>query len=152
MGGVPTTYTDETPIGLPGNIATGEPNDRSTRVIETGSGAVAFGVAVVAGTADQTAKLPTATGQDFVGVACVDKNIPVGNGEDQYVAGDNALVLYRGCVYVTVSEAVAYRDPVAFNFTTGAFGTTDDATTDLVANGVWESSAASGQVAKLRLK
>ena len=140
---VQSNYTAAQAVGLPGQPADMLRYDAVSRIVEDAT--LAYGIAVIKGTADNEVKI----GDDgiFIGLTVKDvTNIPE---VDTYVAGDTAGLMIRGTMWVTVSGnvtagAVVYRTPT---------GTLNATSTDnvLVANAIWEDTASSGALARIRL-
>lgn len=133
------TYTTSNEVGYPGMIADGAAKDVSSRVIETA--AVAFGLAVGAGTADGSAKLG---GTGFEGIAIADKS----QEQDSYAVGDVAGIMRKGTVWVTASTDVDPTDPVTFTAATGVIGA-GLATT--IAGAKFETTATAGNLVRVYL-
>jgi len=127
-------------LGYAGMIAdTSGPKDVASRKIETA--AVAFGLAVGAGTADGSAKLG---GAGFQGITVADK----AQVADEYPVGSVAGVIRKGPVWVTVSVDVDPSDPVTFTAATGVIGA-GLATT--IAGAKFETTATAGNLARVYL-
>jgi len=89
---------------------------------------IPFGSAVVkrtgAGTTDQSAMLPSGSGQLFLGVAeRIHSNVDPVNATDVITPGSVMTVGRRGLYIVAVEGAVAVGDPVYFRHASGAGGT-----------------------------
>lgn len=115
------------------------PRDVASRTIETA--AVAFGLAVGAGTADGSAKLG---GAGYQGITVADKT----RTADEYAVGEVAGVKRKGAIFVTASTAVTPADPVTFTAATGVIGA-GLATT--IANAKFEGSASAGDLVRVYL-
>lgn len=137
-------YNDRAPIATVGQCADMTTADTVSRICETGP--IGFGLAVIKGTTDKQALLGAAG--VFVGVTVEDKTL-LPDDADQYVAGGAMCVATRGHWYVTAGEAVAYGDAV-YRTAAGVLNKTASGNT-LVANARWESTAASGALAIIRL-
>lgn len=136
------TYTTENALGYPGMIAEGQAiKDVASRVVETA--AVAFGLAVGKGTADESCKLG---GTGFEGITVADK----AQEADQYAVGDMAGVIRKGTVWVTASVSVVPGDAVYFVAATGEI--TNVATANVaIPNGSFETTATAGNLVRLHL-
>ncbi|MEO1948489.1 hypothetical protein [Thioclava sp.] len=97
----------------PGMIAETQFKDVYSKAVETA--AVAFGLAVGAGTADGSVKLG---GAGFEGITVADKS----RDADQFDVGEIAGVMKKGTIWVTASTDVAPTDDVTFTAATGAIG------------------------------
>jgi len=76
---------------------------------------VAFGLAVGAGTADESAKL---SGTGFAGVTVADKAQTTGD----YQVGSTAGVINKGTIWVVAATVVTPASVVTFTVATGAIG------------------------------
>lgn len=122
-----------------------------TRQVE-GAAGLGFGVVAVKGTGDRQVKA-AAAGAAYAGITLLDPTVaPLTQptNPDQYPAGDIAQVMLKGTVWVVAGEAVAAMDPVYFVPATGALMKTATANT-LIPGARWDTSAASGALAVLRL-
>lgn len=133
------TYTDSFEAGFPGMVADHSLKDVSSRVIE--NAVVAFGLAVGAGTADESARLG---GTGFEGIAVADKS----RDADQYDVGEVAGIMRKGSIWVTASTNVDPSDPVTFTAATGVIGA-GLATT--IANAKFETTATAGNLVRVHL-
>ena len=149
---IQTTYTGME-AGFAGQIANIIPYVTVSKVSEGGYG---FGLAVVRGTADNQAKLPSATGQDFQGVSVYTLGA-YAQSDDVSAYGDEEVstVLKKGFIWVITEEAVVPGDDVFFRHTAGAGGTVigsfrssaDTATADQITGATFESTAGAGEIA-----
>ena len=111
---VGATYPARMPVGYPGMIADLSLHDVVSKVVETA--AVAFGLAVGAGTADGSCKLG---GTGFEGIVTDDKT----RMADSFAVGEYASVAKKGVIWVTASTAgVNPAAPVTFTAATGVIG------------------------------
>lgn len=105
------TYDTNMAVGYAGMLAEGQPaRDVSSKVVE--NAAVAFGLAVGAGSADGSCRLG---GTGFLGITVADKS----RDEDEYDIGEVAAVIRKGTIWVAVGVAVADTDAVYFVAATG---------------------------------
>ena len=105
------TYDTNQAVGYAGMIAEGQPSrDISSKVVE--NAAVAFGLAVGAGSADGSCRLG---GTGYLGITVADKS----RDEDEFDIGEMAAVMRKGTVWVAVAVAVADTDTVYFTAATG---------------------------------
>lgn len=140
---VQSTYTASQAVGLPGQPADMLRYDAVSRLVEDAT--LAYGVAVIQGTADNEVKVGAAG--NFIGISVKDvTNIPE---TDNYVAGDTAAVMVRGTMWVTVSGNVTAGAAV-YRTSAGTLNATSSGNT-LVANAIWEDTATSGNLARVRL-
>jgi hypothetical protein len=104
-------YIARPAAGYPGMIAEGQPSrDVASKVVE--NAIVAFGLAVGAGTADNSVRLG---GTGYIGITVADKT----RTADSYAVGEMAAVIRKGTVWVNVPVAVADTDAVYFVAATG---------------------------------
>lgn len=144
-------YKAEMDAGVAGAIVNTENKNIISRTVETDTG-IAFGMPVVQGANDKGIRASKATDTAFVGITVLDRTATDLNGNG-FAKFESARVLDRGVIWVTVSEAVVAGDPVAVTVATGAFAkTVAGATTVAMANAIYDTSAASGGIAQLRLK
>lgn len=105
------TYTGRTELGYAGMIAESQVvRDVASKAVE--NAAVAFGLAVGAGTADGSCRLG---GTGYLGITVADKT----RAEDEYQIGEMAGVMRKGTIWVNVPVAVADTDTVYFIPATG---------------------------------
>lgn len=145
MPAVQTTYNSRLSNGLPGQIANTEADTNVISRAVEGSSGIGFGIPVIRGT-DPENQVKIGAAGTFVGITVRDP----GGTEDKYAQYDTAAVLTRGVIWVTAGEAVTAGDAV-YRTAAGALNKTSTSNT-LIANAEWESSAASGALARIRLK
>lgn len=152
MPAVQTSYSETMRPALAGMIADTTPQTILSRVVESATG-MAFGIVACKGTGDRQVK-PAAVAAPFVGITVADQTIqhvsPPASSPDFYPDKDICNVLVQGAIWVTAGEAVVAGDPVYFVPATGALMKTATANTQIV-GARWETSAASGALAILRL-
>lgn len=138
-------YKSAMAAAVAGMMANQEPKNLISREIEDADG-VGFGIPVFQGTDDhQIVK----DGTVVRGVTVIDKNRPAEQG-DAYVEGDTVAVMVKGVVWVTAGANVAAGEPVYLDGTTKAF--TNVATDNVaVSRAIFDSSASSGELVKVRL-
>ena len=120
-----------------------------SRRVETAEG-IGFGRAVVEGSDYDCVVVPMAVDGAFRGLTVRDATLPRSNG-DSYLEDDEAPLMVTGSLWVVVHEPVEAGDTVSFEIGTGALGTIVDERHDVIAGAIWDSSAAPGQIAKVRL-
>lgn len=145
MPAVQTTYADNLSNGYPGMVADMGLQDVISRDVEDAAG-IAFGLPVVQGTADRQCKVAAAG--VFLGITIRDTTRDQ-RDLDKVAQRASAGILTRGVVWVTAGEAVAAGDAV-YRTAAGVLNKTSSGNT-LIANARWETSAANGALAKLRL-
>lgn len=147
---VQSTYLDNMAAAYLGMIANGEPNVLISREVETVAG-VGFGVPVKQGTADNQCDVLEAGDTEVVGITVRDQSTT----EDTFALNDSALLMRKGVMWVTVTDAggVAAGDPVWVTLATGVFSNADVGSAGglHLAGCRWESSAANGALAKIRV-
>lgn len=146
MGAVQTTYSNTIAKGFEGEVADLALSDVLSFNSEV-AGGIAFGRAVVVGTADKSCKIAQAGA--FLGVSVRDITLPPSRG-DVYAQGDSVAVMSKGLIWVKVTEAVNYGD-APYRANDGTFNKTAGGTNTAIANGRYESSAAANGLALLRL-
>lgn len=120
-----------------------------SRTVETAAG-LAFGKPVQRGAADGGCKaIGDGSATTFLGVSLRTQSRDANNG-DIFAQREDARIADKGVIWVTVGANVAAGDPVYY--TTAGVWTNASSGNVLVANAVWDSTAASGARAKLRLK
>lgn len=148
MPAIQTTYTAKHAVAYDGMIADITPETVVSRTVE--GAAIAFGRAVSQGAADYGIVAAQTTPTKFVGFAVRDQAQP-GSSVDSYAVGATAGVLTEGAIWLKPYEIVAAGDPVYFVTATGAIGKTAASST-LVPNARWETSAAANGLAIVRIK
>lgn len=119
---IQTTYSENIRAGLPG-LVVGSDYNIDTGNVETAAG-IGFGLAVSQGAADKGIIIG-GTLAGFRGITVRDVTLESAQA-DEYSQYQNAGVLVRGKIWVTVGAAVAAGDPVHFVAATGAFTNTGD--------------------------
>lgn len=146
MAFVQSTYSENIAVALPGMAADADIS-ADTRIVETAAG-IGFGVAVSQGTSDKECLIGGASAAVFVGVTLRS----ITGDADSYDQYDNASVITRGDVWVTVAGDVTAGGDVTFKDTTGALSSAAAGANDFaIAGARWMTSASSGDLAKLRL-
>lgn len=156
MPNVQFSYSGNLAPGYEGMVANMEVTNIISRNVET-AGGIGFGKPAYQGTNDQGI---AATGSILRGVTVVDHftrpaayapnpaNAAASSG-DAYAQGDTASIATRGVVWVVVSGAVTAGAP-AYLTSGGAWSATATSNT-AVPNAIFDSSAANGGLAKLRI-
>lgn len=134
------TYASEMDVAFAGMIAESQAvKDVASKSVETA--AVAFGLAVGAGTADGSVKLG---GTGYIGIAVADKS----RDADSYAVGEVAGVIRKGTVWVLASTNVAPTDPVTFTAATGVIGA---GLVTTIAGAKFETTATAGNLVRVYL-
>lgn len=141
---IQATYADRLALGYTGQVADMSLSEIMSREVETAS--IGFGVAVIQGAADHGCR--TGAAGVFLGITVRDIALDPTNA-DLYTVGDTAAILTRGTMFVTAGEAVVAGDLV-YRTTAGVLNKTAIGNT-LVANARWDTSAANGELARIRL-
>lgn len=109
------TYVEKFPLAYAGMVADTIPHIIVSKTVEDST--IAFGLAVGAGSADQSVKLG---GTGFQGVTVADK----AQTQDYYLEDGQAGVMRKGRVWVTVGAAVTPTSTVYFTPSTGVITST----------------------------
>lgn len=145
MGAVQSTYASRLSAGHVGEIADLGESNVISRDVET-AGGIGWGLAVIQGTADNQCELGAAGA--FLGITVRDIAVDATRG-DKYAQYDCAAIINEGVIWVTAGEAVVAGDAV-YRTAAGALNKTAAGNT-LIANARWETSAALGALAQIRL-
>lgn len=145
-GPVQTTYDRYAQPAVNGMLASAINWDADTRIVETDDG-IGFGLAVSQGTEDRGCIIG---GSSFVGLTRLDPTVIRSESltVDMYPQYDNAGILVKGDLWVTVYGDVSANDAVYYNSTTGRLGQSGGT---LIEGARWMTSAASGELAVVRL-
>ncbi|PHP66542.1 hypothetical protein CSC94_12695 [Zhengella mangrovi] len=150
---VQTTYSDKMAAAFNGMIANEEPSVLISRTVET-SGGVGFGIPVIQGSTDDGCDEVAASTDAVIGITCRDQSVNPA-AADTFGEGASALLMRSGVIWVTVTDAggVAAGDPVWVKVADGTFSNADVGTDGSLklAGCRWESSAANGGLAKIRV-
>lgn len=115
--------------------------------------ALGFGLPAARGTADRTAR-PVTTGDvaaDIEGISVRNQALDATNPNATQV-GYSAPIMLTGTIWVTVGEAVAAGDPVLVTVADGTITKTAGAGKVALPDAYFETSAANGALAVVRLK
>ena len=145
MPAVQSTYPSRLSSGHVGELADLGESDVISREVQA-AGGIGFGLAVIQGTADNQATIGGAG--IFLGISVRDPAVDATRG-DKYNQYDNVAIMRNGVIWVTAGEAVNFGDAV-YRTSTGTLNKTSAGNT-LVANARWDSTAANGALAKVRL-
>lgn len=156
---VQTAYTAEHLPGFEGQRVDLTLFNVTSKVSEVGS--VPFGRAVVRGTGDDGANLPTASGQAFVGITELTSAFTVDyDGTHQYHQYQEMNVVDFGEIYVYTEQSVVPGDVVYFRHTAdtapldvvGRFRKdSSGGDADLIQGASFETTTAAGGIAKVKL-
>lgn len=156
---VQTSYTAEHAAAFEGQTADLGVKNIISRVAESSD--IAFGRAVVRGTADNQALLPSATGQSFLGVTCMttawSENASDLHLYEQY---REMNIINFGEIYVYTEQSVVPGDSVYFRHTAdtapldvvGRFRKdTSGGDADQIIGATFETTTAAGGLARIRI-
>lgn len=134
---IQTQYKETLDAGRAGALVNTEPKTLISRNAEA---VIGFGLPVEQGAADSGVVL--SAGGAVLGITVRERS----TDDDQFAVGDSARVMTTGVIWVTAGAAVAAGDPVhavgtVFNNTGGV----------AIANARYDSSAASGELVKVRI-
>lgn len=142
---VQTTYGTNIAAAVAGMVANSELANVISRVLQ--HAVVGFGVGVFQGTADNQVT-PDGDGRKFRGVTVLDPTVRP-ELTDQFAVGDTVPVMTKGVIWVTVVGSVV-AGAAAYVGDDGEFSSAASGNT-AIPNAIWDSSAANGELAKLRL-
>ena len=154
---VQDSYTVNHAVGFEGGVVDMSLHNIISKIAEGSD--IAPGLAVTRGTGDNQANLPSATGEDFMGIT-TSTTAGQANGLDVFTYEENSAmnVLDEGRIYVICEDGCVPGDDVFFRHTTGtgtvigAFRTdADTATADQITGATFESTAAVGAIAIVKL-
>ncbi len=155
---VQTAYALEHEEGFVGQCADLQLTNILSRSVEGAESD--FGLGVVRGTADDQCILASATGGSFVGITVRTlAGIADTAGDRKYQVGESANLIDEGVIYAICEDGCVPGDDVFFRHTTGT-GTVigalrtdaDTATADQIANAVWVTITAAGEIGRVKLK
>ena len=126
-----------------GMIADASLRDAASRQVEGGD--IGWGIVVSQGTADDGIVIG---GDAPIGITVADRT----RLADKYVTGETASVLRTGAIWVTVYEAVNANNAVLYKEADGTCGKTAGAGIAALPNAVYETSAALGGLARVRIR
>lgn len=150
MPAVQTSYPTTLRPAVAGMKADMTPEVTISRIVENASG-IGFGLAVTQGTGDRQVRLG---GTAFVGVTLMDQavvHLTQQANPDFYPDKDTAVIMQKGTIWVVATTAVTAQAPAYFVPATGAI-TGDPTGNTAIPNAVFETSAAQGALAVLKLK
>lgn len=152
MPAILTTYRQYMRSAIQGMIADETPVTIATRVVQT-AGGIPFGAIACQGTNDNQI-IVAAANKVYVGVTVINPaaipSTPTVT-QNQYNFDDDAAVMLRGTVWVTVNVTVTAGAAAGFDPATGNFNLSTTSGATAIPNGRYDTSAASGSLAKLRL-
>jgi hypothetical protein len=157
------TYKQYFDAAMPGNFAhTSTLDDWISKMTDT---AITFGLGVVRGAKDRSVKVPSATGQDFIGI--VRRTLARSNA-DNVEDGASEVdtfhdIITNGYVHVVCEDGCSPGDDVFLRHTVnaaltpGSFRTDGDAieatdSADQITSATWETTTAAGEIGIVKLK
>ncbi|WP_052248764.1 structural cement protein Gp24 [Leisingera sp. ANG-Vp] len=147
---VQTNYSDNMAAALAGMIANSEPNVLISREVEAAAG-LGFGVPVIQGTSDNQCDAVSASTDSVIGITVRDQSTT----DDTFAQNESALLMRKGVIWVTVTDAggVSAGDEIWVKVADGTFSNTDEGSDGSIklAGCRWETSAANGALAKIRV-
>ncbi len=138
-----STYADGIGVGYKGALVNQEPKTLISRTVED-SGGIDFGLAVMQGTEDKGCVVSDAS--SFLGVTVRDQSVEA-SSPDTFEYQSEARIITKGVIWVENSGGVSAGDPVVA-LSDGALGT---GSSPLVDGARWDTTAADGVLAQLRL-
>lgn len=149
---VQTSYSLDQPLAYAGLVYAQAPKDILSLKVETAAG-IGFGLAVSRGTDPDTQAV--IGGAAFIGVTVRELNREgaANTGAIEYAEKETAGVLRDGYIWATCPTGCVPGDSVNYNDTTGVLdsGAAGAGETD-IAGATWETTAAAGQLAVVRIK
>ena len=142
---VQTTYNETMDAGRLGAIA--DTNDKTLVSRNAEVAAIGFGAPVVQGTADNGVWEAKTGDTAIYGISVRDRS----TSNDEFAVGESVRVMTKGTIWVTAAVAVAAGDPVAVKVADATFEKTAATGVIAIAGARWDSSAAIGELAKIRL-
>lgn len=146
-------YNTDLGVAFEGMMADTSPAIVISRTIEDASG-VGFGLPVKQGTKENGCLKTTAGTLAVLGITIRHQALP-SEAVDVYPQGYNVSLLREGVIWVKVTDVggVVAGDPVWLDITTGQFSNADPGTAKglRLAGSRWESAAANGALAKIRV-
>lgn len=149
MGTVQSTYSTMTAAraGMLADMQEGY--NAFSRSVETAAG-IGFGKPVQRGAADRGAKaIGDGSATTFLGISLRTQSRDANNG-DIFAQYEDIRICDKGTVWVVASVAVVPGDPVYY--TTAGVWTNVSSSNVLVSNAAWDTTAAIGAYAIIRLK
>jgi hypothetical protein len=130
-----------------GAIADSQLTNMFSRLAEE---AIPFGKVLLQGAADRTVKLPDGGAEAFVGLSVRDQSTGA-LSRNQFATGDSVRVMDKGVIWVRVGANVDAGERAAYLDATGAIVPVGTASSTAMDDAWFETSAASGELAKLKL-
>lgn len=147
-----TSYLINQRVGLPGQLADLHYKDTISLSVEPAAG-IGFGIAVTRGT-DPEKQCDFAGSADFLGITLrsLEREGALNSGDIKYDEKETAGILRRGYIYVTVPAGCAVGDAAKYTDATGVIDSGAAGAGETQLDGAFfETAAAAGEVAKLRL-
>ncbi len=153
---VQTSYNDNQPAAVAGAQATMIPATMISRTVE--GAALGFGKPVKQGTADKGCAL--FNGGTVLGITVLDRSASgqtvsggqvTGQTADTFGVGESARVMTKGDIWVVCASGCVAGDPVWVRPSNGDFQKTNANSAVQIAGARWDTSAAAGELAVVRL-
>lgn len=139
---IQTSFANTIGVAKAGHLADQRGCELISRVTE-GAGGIVFGGAVVEGTDQGEARAITTGDTVVLGVAVRDRSVAA--GLDKFAQYENATILTKGSIWLTVGATVT---PGSLCYVVIASGVWTNVATAAIAIGVWETDATSGNLAR----
>ena len=145
---VQTTYTKDYSVGIAGAAVDASACNVETVSVESAAG-IAAGFAAARGTADGLVRVPEAGVVSFRGIMMRGMDMRAGT-PNIWAQYDDAAIMTAGKIWVTAQAAVTRGQAAFFLIAGGGITNVDDATSEPIPNGVFETSAAQNALVELR--
>lgn len=149
MPTVQSTYSETIGAARAGQIANTEPSVLISRHVEDTDG-IAFGIAVVQGSADNGVKAFGSGDTAILGITVRERSVRP-ETPNIFAQRESARIMTKGVIWVQASVAVDAGDPVYVIPATGTFAKTSASSAVQIANARWDSSTSGAGLAKVRL-
>lgn len=149
---VQTSYDLDQAVAYAGLIYAQAPHDISSRAVETAAG-IGFGLAVSRGTDKE--KEAVLGGTDFLGISvrALDREGAINTGDIEYKQYESMSILRKGYIWAVCPDGCTAGDPVNYVNATGVFGAGAAVAGETQLDGaVWDTSAAAGELAVIRIE
>lgn len=146
---VQTDYPDRIRQAVAGMVANAIPATFISRTIE-GSDGIGFGVAAAQGDNDKGCKVFGTGDTEVVGISVRERSLDA-NHSNKFPQYASVRLMTKGVIYVETSVDVEAGDPVYVVPATGAFAKTSASSAVQIVGARWDTSAAAGNLAQVRL-
>lgn len=145
---VQSSYSERITALVLGQILDQENKTLISRTVEDAAG-IGFGKVVVQGSGDYGVKVPAGGGEVFRGITVRDQARPAAN-PDTYAQYEEAALMTKGVVVVTVGAAVSVGEQVYFVPATGVITNVSTSNTAIV-GARFDADAGNGALCPVRL-